>query len=224
MRKIITLLLLFACGQIFSQHLIIKKNGDEIKAKVEEITETTVKYKAEDNLDGPIYNIAKTDVFKINYGNGKSDFFGNVEATDKKVEPTEKKTEATEKPMTTAEVQPTPTAYAVRAGMPVQGSKVFIICDNSQEDRVLPHLKDRIKIWGYWRAAETKEEADFFIEQVVNPKPAPVIKGYIIVKKKDGSEIARSSSYVSDAQPWNGMSHYRGLSVKFGRWLKGEKE
>jgi len=93
MRKIIAFLLLLSSGQIFSQDVIIKRNGEELKAKVVELTETTVKYKPEDNLDGPVYNIPKSEVFKIKYANGKSDFLGNVEPTEKKVEtpPTEKK-------------------------------------------------------------------------------------------------------------------------------------
>lgn len=93
MRKIIAFLLLLSSGQIFSQDVIIKRNGEELKAKVVELTETTVKYKPEDNLDGPIYNIPKSEVFKIKYATGKSDFLGNVEPTEKKVDapPTEKK-------------------------------------------------------------------------------------------------------------------------------------
>ncbi len=81
MKKIITFLLLLSGGQIFSQDVIIKSNGDELKAKVVELTETTIKYKSEDNLDGPIYNIPKSEVFKVKYGTGKSDFFGTTEQT-----------------------------------------------------------------------------------------------------------------------------------------------
>ncbi len=63
---------------IFCQDIIIKRNGDEIKARVSEITETTVKYKKWENIDGPLYNIDKVEVFKVKYENGQSDFFGNV--------------------------------------------------------------------------------------------------------------------------------------------------
>lgn len=92
MKKLLLLPLLFACIQSFAQDVIIKKNGEELKAKVVEITETGIKYKAEDNLDGPVYNIAKTEVFKLKYANGKSDFFGNTETKtepvkEKKIEP-----------------------------------------------------------------------------------------------------------------------------------------
>jgi len=223
MRKTFTLLLLLACGQIFSQDVIMKKNGDEIKAKVVEITETTVKYKAEDNLDGPVYNIAKTEVFKINYPNGKSDFFGSVETADKKVEATEKKVEATEKPTTAAEVKPTPNAIAVRAGMPAQGSKVFIECDNGEEERTLPHMTDRIQRWGYWTTVNSKDDADFVIELNILDRKMPTLKGFVIVKKKDGTEIARSMTIRTDGDPGNGFSAWRGFSIGIGRWLKGEK-
>lgn len=54
---------------------IILMNGDEIKAKVTEITETTVKYKKCDNLDGPIYTKPKSKIFMIQYANGTKDVF-----------------------------------------------------------------------------------------------------------------------------------------------------
>jgi hypothetical protein len=62
------LLILDECGD-----LITLKNGDEIKAKVIEVTLNEIKYKKCDNLDGPIYTVAKKDVFSIKYANGTKD-------------------------------------------------------------------------------------------------------------------------------------------------------
>lgn len=79
MQKFITLLAVLAIGiKAYCQDIIILRNGDELKAKVTEITETTIKYHKWDNLTGPVYNIAKAEVFKVKYENGQSDFFGNV--------------------------------------------------------------------------------------------------------------------------------------------------
>ncbi|MBY0425818.1 MAG: hypothetical protein K2Q22_09295, partial [Cytophagales bacterium] len=50
---------------IQAQDVIIKTDGDEIKAKVEEIGTLEVKYKRFDNEDGPSYTILKSDVFVI---------------------------------------------------------------------------------------------------------------------------------------------------------------
>lgn len=54
---------------------IILKNGDELRVKVVEIAETIIKYRRCDNLNGPIYNILKSDVFLIKYPNGTRDVF-----------------------------------------------------------------------------------------------------------------------------------------------------
>ena len=81
MKNIFLLLFAIANTHLFAQDIIIKKNGDEIKSKVIEITDASVKYKKWENINGPIYNIDKSEVFKLKYENGESDFFGNVQPT-----------------------------------------------------------------------------------------------------------------------------------------------
>lgn len=72
MRKIIltTLTVMFTLGIGFSQDMITKKSGEDIKAKISEITTKEVKYKRFDNLNGPIYSIDKSEVLLIKYENG----------------------------------------------------------------------------------------------------------------------------------------------------------
>ena len=70
-----TLFFIIFIGKTYSQDIIVKKNGDEIKVKVIEITKTFVKYKKHSNLTGPIYNIEKNDIFMIKYQNGEKDIF-----------------------------------------------------------------------------------------------------------------------------------------------------
>ncbi len=53
--------------------IIIFSNGDEVKGKVQEITETEIKYKRCDNLTGPTYTANKSKVFMIRYANGTKD-------------------------------------------------------------------------------------------------------------------------------------------------------
>jgi hypothetical protein len=62
-----------------SNDVIILKDGTEIECKIIEITENEIKYKKADNLTGPIFTINKDKIFKINYANGTSDFYGNSE-------------------------------------------------------------------------------------------------------------------------------------------------
>jgi hypothetical protein len=53
--------------------VILLKNGEEISAKVLEITPTEVKYKRCDNLEGPTTTIYKSSIFSITYANGSKE-------------------------------------------------------------------------------------------------------------------------------------------------------
>jgi len=59
-----------------AQDIITKTNGDEIKAKVTEVGVSEIKYKKFENVSGPTYTIAKSDIFMIKYENGEKDMFG----------------------------------------------------------------------------------------------------------------------------------------------------
>ena len=63
---------------IYAQDIIIKKNGEEIKAKIEEIGVTEIKYKKFENLAGPSYTIPKSNVLMIRHENGTNDIFNEV--------------------------------------------------------------------------------------------------------------------------------------------------
>lgn len=65
-----------------AQDVITKRNGDDIKAKVLEITLTELKYKNFNNLDGPIISIAKSDVIFVKYENGTKDVFVEEKMAD----------------------------------------------------------------------------------------------------------------------------------------------
>jgi len=66
----------FDITTLLAQDVIIKKNGDEIKAKIIEVGTTEIKYKKFENLQtSPIYSIYKSDVFMIKYADGSKDVF-----------------------------------------------------------------------------------------------------------------------------------------------------
>lgn len=75
-------LLLFFSINTYSQDVIIKNDRTEIKSKVSEISETTIKYKKWENLDGPLYNISKSEVFMIIYANGKRETMKQTPSTE----------------------------------------------------------------------------------------------------------------------------------------------
>jgi hypothetical protein len=56
---------------------IIKRDGDIIEAKIIEVGVTEIKYKKCSNLQGPTYNILKSDVFMIKHKNGDKDVFSD---------------------------------------------------------------------------------------------------------------------------------------------------
>jgi hypothetical protein len=65
----------------FSQDVITKTDGEEVKAKVLEVTQSEIKYKKNDNPNGPTYTILKKEVFMVKYGNGSKDVFNSETET-----------------------------------------------------------------------------------------------------------------------------------------------
>lgn len=61
---------------VIAQDVITKSNGEELKVKVLEVTQSEVKYKRFDQQDGPIFTISKSDIFMLKYQNGAKDMFG----------------------------------------------------------------------------------------------------------------------------------------------------
>lgn len=56
-----------------AQDIIVKKNGEEIRAKVEEVGERSIRYRKFTNLTGPVYSISRSEVFVIRYESGAKD-------------------------------------------------------------------------------------------------------------------------------------------------------
>jgi hypothetical protein len=83
MKKIlISSILLFAIvANCFSQDIITKKNGEDFKAKVIEVTPTDISYKKFDAPDGPTYKILKADVLMVRYKDGTKDVFAESQST-----------------------------------------------------------------------------------------------------------------------------------------------
>ncbi len=76
MRKFVLIIVgILFFNVVNAQDIILKKNGDEINAKIQEVGVNEIKYKKFDNLDGPVYTILKAEVFMIKYANGSKDVF-----------------------------------------------------------------------------------------------------------------------------------------------------
>ncbi|QRM88856.1 hypothetical protein FG167_06285 [Lacinutrix sp. WUR7] len=88
MKHISTLLIFLMALNAFSQDIITTNNGEEIEAKVEEVGTEKIKYKKQENLDGPDYFIEKNKVSKIVFNNGSVDTFSNLEIPEYSLEKT----------------------------------------------------------------------------------------------------------------------------------------
>lgn len=53
-----------------AQDTLTKTNGDEVQAKILEVTPLEIKYKRTDNPDGPLIVVRRADVFMVRYANG----------------------------------------------------------------------------------------------------------------------------------------------------------
>lgn len=60
-----------------AQDVITKTDGTKLDAKVEEITETTIRYRKASNPTGPVYNIPISSVASILYQNGTTEKFSS---------------------------------------------------------------------------------------------------------------------------------------------------
>lgn len=77
-RCVLVVLSFLSLWGLSAQDIIVKKDGSIIKAKVLEITETTVKYKNFTNQDGPSYSINIERVLSLTYENGEQESFSNA--------------------------------------------------------------------------------------------------------------------------------------------------
>jgi hypothetical protein len=60
-----------------AQDVITYRNGKETKGRVTEVTSNEVKFKKEENPDGPVYSMLKSEIFMIQYANGNKEIFGD---------------------------------------------------------------------------------------------------------------------------------------------------
>jgi len=79
MRKYLLLFMafMFTSVGVSQDFIVLLEDETEIKSKVIEITDSTIKYKKWKNLDGPLYNIQISLVSRINFQNGVQEQFNN---------------------------------------------------------------------------------------------------------------------------------------------------
>ncbi|MBJ6118717.1 hypothetical protein JAO76_10965 [Pontibacter sp. BT310] len=76
MKKYLLILLSCLLAQVaMAQDVIVKINGDELMARVREITTTDIIYLSADTTDTLSYKLAKTEVFMVRFANGTKEVF-----------------------------------------------------------------------------------------------------------------------------------------------------
>ena len=78
--KYILLFILFICSSnsIQAQDTLLMRSSENILVKIIEVGTTEVKYKKQDNLNGPMFSILKSDLLMIKYENGTTDDFSSI--------------------------------------------------------------------------------------------------------------------------------------------------
>ena len=76
LNKLIFLLFLTSAS-VYAQDVITLRNGNEIRARVIDISLSEIRYRRFENLDGPTIVVPTTDVFFINYENGTREIFNS---------------------------------------------------------------------------------------------------------------------------------------------------
>ena len=87
--SIILIGFIFNNGKLIAQDKITLLNGTEIISKLNEISDTEIKYKLFDNQNGPDRILLKKDIFSIKYENGKIEVYnsGNLNSENPNVNP-----------------------------------------------------------------------------------------------------------------------------------------
>jgi hypothetical protein len=80
---IVILFFTLLTSKSFSQDIITTKSGEDIKAKVLEVTTEEVKYKKTDNINSPVFTSLKSEILIIRYENGTKDIFDADASTNK---------------------------------------------------------------------------------------------------------------------------------------------
>jgi hypothetical protein len=77
MKRIILLFAILMCCNVLcdAQDIIITKKGEEIQAKILEVSPRTITYKRYSNPDGPNFILNTSDIIMVRYENGEKDIF-----------------------------------------------------------------------------------------------------------------------------------------------------
>lgn len=88
-KLLMVLTAMFCVVTMPAQDILVKTDGSALQVKVDEITESAVKYHRFDNLTGPVYTIPLASVLSITYENGVTETFSSSKPTPEEQTATE---------------------------------------------------------------------------------------------------------------------------------------
>lgn len=94
------LILIVLCLSVYltsnGQDTVFKSDGNQIAAKVIEVSKTEIRYKLQSDTAGPVYVLPKEDVYMVEYSSGRKEVFASENHAKSKAEKTKIKKEMTE--------------------------------------------------------------------------------------------------------------------------------
>ncbi|MBQ9463345.1 MAG: hypothetical protein IJU68_06775 [Bacteroidales bacterium] len=80
MKKLLLTVILALSATVFANahDVIVKLNGEQIKAMVMEVSDTTVKFKRMDDPNGPVYVLKTSDIQHISYESGRVEIYNEA--------------------------------------------------------------------------------------------------------------------------------------------------
>lgn len=197
MKKLLLLLLL---SPFFAnaQDIITTSSGEEIKATVTTVTDSTISYK-KFGTETPLYTKNLKLIFQVKYQNG------DIEKYNK-------------------EAVPLDNILEVSRNSPKdllkKGNNVFIAVPNGNSLESCKYFFLNLRGWNYWNIVNSPDKAHFIIEFYMEPKTFD-FANWIVFKTREKVEFLRSPIYRSSTTSLNGYNPYKaGANKVMNKFLK----
>jgi len=157
----ILIICLFFIPILHAQDVIFIKDGSEIKCKVVEIEDVSVKYKKLDQQDGPFRNINKADIFMIIYEDGTREVFAKPGQTEESLTQTTTHTQPASKSDSAILYVYRPGEYrgfALAYDLYVGDQKIGAVRNKSEFTFVF-HQEGPVEVW-----AKTEKKVSIFLD------------------------------------------------------------
>ncbi len=175
----------------YAQDTINMIDGEKIVGKVLEIDNANVKYKRNNNLEGPVYVLEISKINSIHYINNDIEEF----------EISEKAKPSKYLGMNRDEILMEVTK---------KGNKVFI---ESKDENAILHASNGIENWGYWKVTKVKSEADFILRFNYVHAGLGDAFGKALFINPENDEVLYETKEVNTMMSWD-MNTKRGVINK----------